>query len=113
MFWCTTLLLSFFASLSLGVDGLYIATVWVFFSSVTLLIGAICRVLTRKWVKAELSNPGTMPNWQINTIKVYDGYFGLIKIVLSNLIAFMVTLDLLEEVMVSLPSLIAESMLKF
>lgn len=129
LFWYTLAIIAVFFA-SAGYDGPFLVFWWFAFSAidvlVTLILGSLVKMWWRESLKAGIncedsSSPSssptqpptalsTFPEWKTRSINVYESWMWLVHLSLSTAVPFFLTLDLFEEIMTSVPSLIAEGL---
>ncbi|KAJ3224376.1 hypothetical protein HK099_008548 [Clydaea vesicula] len=96
----------------LGYDGPVVLTYWFSFSTITALISFFANYKVDKYWRLELVD-NRLTKFQYFTLRVYENYWGIIILATSTWIPFLLTMDTMEEIVSSMPSLIAEGLPSF
>ncbi|KAJ3323362.1 hypothetical protein HDV06_001882 [Boothiomyces sp. JEL0866] len=101
MFWTLMLLLALFNA---GI--FYIMFYWAFFSTLAAGLTFFVETVYHKLIR----QPTVHEPWQVQYVNIYQNYFWFIQLLVSTTVPLLLFADIIQQVVISLPSLVMEGL---
>ncbi|KAJ3208219.1 hypothetical protein HDU67_006939 [Dinochytrium kinnereticum] len=107
-FWITLLLVALYASFYMFY-GVFFLSDWAFFSLLSVGLTQAIAPLIIKWWKYEVVN-SDLSVWKTKVVKFYEKHIWVIQLLIASAIPSLLTIEVLEQILVCLPTLGGEGL---